>query len=79
MSLLTDEQLDQIAQVFNLNRRAIIKVRDGFVAPDDAVWWWCETGPQRVTASLHITNIKEFPNVYSIKEPQTKIIYVENQ
>jgi hypothetical protein len=40
MSLLTDEQLDQIAQAFNLNRRAIIKVRDGFVAPDDAVWWW---------------------------------------
>ena len=78
MSLLTDEQLDQIAQVFHLNRHATIKVRDGFVAKDDRVWWWCESGPQQVSVVNHLTNIQEFPNVYSIKEPQIKITYVEN-
>jgi hypothetical protein len=76
-TLLTDEQLDQIAQVFNLNRKATIKVRDGFIAPDDMVWWWSENRPEKVIASRHLENIKEFPNVYSIKEPRTKIIYLD--
>lgn len=76
-SLLTNEQLDQIAQVFHLDRKATIKVRDGFVSPDDVVWWWCENGPQKVSVSIHMDNIKEFPNVYSIKEPRTKVQYVE--
>jgi hypothetical protein len=78
-TLLTDEQLDQIADVFGIERKATMKVRDGFVRPTDAVWWWCESGPQRVTASLHMANIKEFPNAYSIKEPRTKVTYIDKE
>lgn len=78
-TLLTDEQLDQIAQVFGIKRKATIKVRDGFVETDDVVWWWCESGPQRVSTSNHLSNIKEFPNAYSIKEPRTKVIYIDKE
>lgn len=73
---LTNEQLDQIAQVFGIQRKATIKIRDGYVSLTDKVWWRSADGPQQVVAGNHLINIGEYPGLYSIQKPEIKITYV---
>lgn len=77
MSLLTAEQLAQIATVFGLKQKEFFPVRDGVVTITDKVWWRCETGPEHVEVRVHIHNLKEFPHAYQLAQPKTKIVYLE--
>ena len=76
-TLLTEAQLNQIASVFGLTKKEHFPVMDGYVTLDDKVWWRCEDGPQLVNVCEHIKNLKEFPNVYQLARPKTKIVYLE--
>lgn len=77
MSLLTEEQLNQIATVFGLKAKKHFPVRDGYVTEDDKVWWRCENGPEHVLVKQHMHDLLEFPQAYQLARPQTKIVYLE--
>jgi len=73
----TEEQLNEIATVFGLARRTnLLKVSDGYVSLCDKVWWHRDSGPMHQEARFHTENIKNFPELYSIKEPKTKVTYL---
>lgn len=73
--LLTQEQLDQIATVFNLERTETLPVRDGVVGKKSLVWWRCNEGAVNVKAENHWDNIARYPDLYQIAEPKVKIVY----
>jgi hypothetical protein len=56
-----------------------IKLADGYWLDsevlDACLWWHTEDGPQKVYSGKHLDNIKEFPNLYSKREPRTEIVY----
>ena len=56
-----------------------IKLADGYwLDPEDddkCLWWHTEDEPQKVYFRKHLYNIKEFPNLYSKREPRTEIVY----
>lgn len=76
--MLTVEDLKQIAEVFGLDMPNTIKVKDGYVKATDKVWWWAEEGPQFVslTDHTHLSNVKDYPEVYSINRPAYKVEYL---
>lgn len=76
-SFFTPEQLEFLSSHFNISvediekeHKKTIRVSDGWVESDDGVWWKHERGPEKVVVQEHLDNIKEFPDVYSIKEPE---------
>jgi len=81
--MLTDKDLDQIADAFGLNRLDKIPVedgsrpiKDGRVRLGDRIWWRGEYGPMQVTADrVNWDNILDFPELYSHAKPKTKLVY----
>jgi len=78
----TAEQLEFLSSHFNINvediekeQKKTIRVKDGWVARDDKVWWKYEEGPKQVTlGDAHLHNVEEFPHLYSIKEPTYTLV-----
>jgi hypothetical protein len=80
MSQFTEEQLKELETLFGLKRREdILPVRDGVVSQDTMVWWRGNIGPKLVNANsgTHWNNIKEFPHLYQLAKPHTKLEYVD--
>lgn len=77
MPYFTEEQLNEIATAFGLKREETLPVRDGVVTKNTMVWWRAEHGPQRVTAGKDWQNILEYPDLYQLKEPSTRITYLD--
>lgn len=78
MSLLTKEQLEQIATVFGLVEMDSLPVRDGYVNSASKVWWRSVDGPELVDAIYDWKNIREFPEHYQLKEPVFMVKYVDD-
>ena len=59
----------------------VYPVRDGVVKEHHLVWYRCNDGPRLESVLKHKTNIREFPEHYSIDEPvyttQTVYNYVD--
>jgi len=73
----TEEQLDELEKIFGLTRtNNHLPIKDGIVVRSDTVWWKAETGPQHVPAAQHWPNIKDYPHLYSHKQPPTKVTYL---
>ena len=77
MPYFTEEQLDEIATTFGLKREETLPVRDGVVTKATKVWWRGVHGPKRVTASEDWRNIRNYPDLYQLKEPSTRITYLD--
>lgn len=79
MPQFTEEQLKELEQVFDLKRKATIKVRDGYVCPDDMVWWRGEGACEHVKANdpSHARNIQKYPNRYQICKPRMRVEYMD--
>lgn len=76
--MFTEEQLQELESIFNLKRATdVLEVRDGFIAKGKMLWWRNALGPEKVASDQHWDNIKEFPEVYSIHEPKTSVIYLD--
>lgn len=76
----TQEQMQEIAQYFNLEIPIMLKVKDGFVKIGDKCWWRCEDGPQEFTVEEdndHWDNMLKYPNAYQIEKPNYVISYVD--
>lgn len=75
------KSLEQYLEKRKGTSSVLFKVRDGWVTADQQVWWWSEEGPQACNAGDldHARNMREYPDVYSIKEPSYRIVYEENQ
>jgi hypothetical protein len=73
----TEEQLEELAQAFGLNRVKNIQVRDGWASKDQLIWWRSVTGPEQCRASdpEHAENIKKFPDAYCVHKPTFKVVY----
>jgi hypothetical protein len=56
-----------------------IRLADGYWLDledhDVCLWWNTRECPQQVYSGKHLYNIKEFPNLYSKREPKTEIVY----
>lgn len=52
------------------------KVYDGEVKAEDLVWWWGNDGPRQERAFTALYNVKAFPAVYSIAEPEFDTVAV---
>lgn len=78
--MLTEDDLKQIAEIFNLTYtpKERLRVTDGYVTEDDMVWWHAAGGPEHTLAgaSSHLANIRNFPDIYSIKKPYYRIEYL---
>lgn len=74
-ALLTQEQLNQIANTFGLQAKETFKVRDGIVAIDDKVWWRSSDGPEHVTVRGSLRSIKASPDLYQIACPVATVVY----
>ena len=78
MAHFTEEQLQELAAIFGLKKQDdVLPVRDGFVTKETMVWWRYEDGPILVKAGEpdHWDNIKNYPNVYQLKQPEVQIKY----
>jgi hypothetical protein len=77
--MLTNEDLDQIAKVFGLDRLDSpqeLPVRDGIVKRGEGIWWRYCTDPEWVIADgANWDNILEYPQLYSHAKPKTKLVY----
>lgn len=82
-SLFTTEQLEFLSSHFNISEEDIekeqkktIRVSDGWVESGDSVWWKNRSGPEfiKLSEGTHLTNVKTFPEFYSIKEPEFLMI-----
>lgn len=68
----TAEQIAELATIFGLTVKEpdnILPVRDGVVRKDDMVWWRGDHGPQHVKAERDWTNIRDYPDLYSLVKP----------
>lgn len=77
MALFTEAELRELEIVFGLKREETLPVRDGVVRKDTKVWWRGNDGPQLITAGDEWVNIKEYPDAYQLKEPKTKVEYLD--
>ena len=79
MSHFTEAQLAGLETIFGLQRGDTLPVRDGVVTRSTKVWWRGASGPELVIAGdpLHWGNIRDYPDVYQLTEPITRILYVE--
>jgi hypothetical protein len=78
MSHFTEEQLAELATVFGLERADTLPVRDGVVTKDMMVWWRGEKGKRRVSAATDWENIREYPDIYQLDEPEVRSVeYVD--
>lgn len=80
MSHFTEEQLQELATIFGLERAGdVLPVRGGVVNRNTKVWWRSENGPELVLAgsASHWTNIKNFPSAYQLTKPHYQIEYLE--
>jgi len=72
----SSEQIKYLQQVFQIDvSQEVLPVKDGFVKKSDMVWWLGEFGPEEVLAEKEWSNIKGYPDAYSVKEPKYKIVY----
>jgi hypothetical protein len=72
----SSSQIQYLSEVFGIDAsEEVLKVSDGFVRKASVVWWKYQFGPENVKASEHWVNIKDYPEVYSIKEPKFKVVY----
>lgn len=76
----TPEQIKELSTVFGIipifEQEESLPVSDGFVFKESKVWWKCQDGPEQCVAEEHWTNIRNYPDVYSIAVPKTKITYL---
>ena len=80
MDAITEERLEELLrQRYGLEPKAgMLKVRDGYVAEGDKVWWRGSTGPEHVRVDYeHIRNIRDYPNVYQIAKPKIEVTYLD--
>jgi hypothetical protein len=72
----TASQIKYLSEVFDVDAtEEVLEVSDGFVKNSSKVWWKYEFGPEHVKASEHWDNIKDCPDLYSVKEPMYKVVY----
>jgi hypothetical protein len=78
---LTHKETNTIFTLYELEKLReyfpdLIPVRDGVVKEHQKVWWRSEEGPQHISVleGCHRSNIKEFPELYSLQEPKFRII-----
>lgn len=60
--------------------RSGYEVKDGWVHEGDTVWWLCDPPPAervKVGDPAHMRNMREFPEVYQIKEPKVRTTYLD--
>ena len=75
---IAEMQAALVKQQFNVDiSKYILPVSDGCVCEESMVWWKGECGPQFVSASTYWYNIKDYPNVYSVKEPRYTVTYLD--
>ena len=76
----TKEEIEELSQVFGIeiksNLEEKFKVLDGYISIEDMVWWHSNEGPKYGKAGPQIENIKEYPEYYSIEEPEYTIEYI---
>lgn len=80
MNAITEERLEELLrQRYGLEpNHKQYKVRDGYVDEGDKIWWRGENGPERVIVDKgHIRNIRDYPDVYQISAPRTKVEYLD--
>ena len=66
----TEEQVKELETIFGIKRiQETAEVRDGVVSKGDNVWWRCKSGPEYVSAGIHLDNILEYPRFYQINKP----------
>lgn len=72
-----EELRDAFEEINVILNKKVLRVRDGFVTPDDMVWWRSKNGPVLVQASRDWCNIRDYPQFYQIEEPKVynKIAY----
>ncbi len=78
MLYFTEEQLQELSTIFGLKKvEDVLPVRDGFVTKETMVWWRRKDGPILVKAgdSVHWNNIKNYPHVYQLKQPNVRVEY----
>ena len=67
--------VEDLAEKLGFDMSSLVKVKDGYVTVGSNVWWKKEDGPESVSVSRHLTNIREFPELYSRARPEYKIVY----
>lgn len=78
MTFFSDKQIEELEVIFGIKRvEGVLQVRDGYVTPNDMVWWRCVDGPVQVAVRTHSGNIKENPEYYQIKRPKFTIEYLD--
>jgi hypothetical protein len=75
MAHFTEEELDEIGVAFGLTRVDTLPVRDGVVSKETMVWWRGEHTCERVKAERDWINIRNYPQAYSLEEPNYRIQY----
>jgi hypothetical protein len=75
----SSSQVKYLSEVFGIDAtEEVLKVSDGFVKKSSKVWWKYEFGPEHVKALEYWDNIKDYPDLYSVKEPTYKVVYESN-
>jgi hypothetical protein len=75
----TESQITYLSEVFGIDAtEEVLTVSDGFVKKSGKVWWKYQFGPEHVEASKHWDNVKDCPDLYSVKEPTYKVVYESN-
>lgn len=55
----------------------ILNISDGTVCRESRVWWKYQNGPEFVHAEDHWANIRDFPELYSFREPRYTVTYLD--
>lgn len=77
MAQFTEEQLQELETIFDLERSAVLPVKDGVVRSETKVWWLSDGGPERVSAEDHWGNITSYPEYYQLATPKYRVTYEE--
>jgi hypothetical protein len=79
MPHFSEEQLKELESLYELKSKETREVFDGVVTRGAMVWWKGEDGPEHVSTSghSHWNNLRNFPKLYSISKPATKLVYVD--